>query len=74
MSDKETIENEMQADAGNPAPEVEEFSEQQLAALKDQAAKAAQYYEQLLRTTADLLGLGSALVPDQPSMRSAFHL
>ena len=54
MSDKELIENETQPASDNPAPEGEPLSEQQLAALKDQAAKAAQYYEQLLRTTADL--------------------
>ena len=54
MSDKETIENETQPDAENSAPENEQLSEQQLAALKDQAGKAQQYHEQLLRTAADL--------------------
>ena len=54
MSDKETIENETHADTENAAPETEQLSEQQLTTLKDQAAKATQYYEQLLRTAADL--------------------
>jgi len=54
MSDKETIENETPADVENSAPENERLSEQQLAELKEQAGKAAQYYEQLLRTAADL--------------------
>ena len=46
--------NETQADVENPAPETGPISEEQLAALKDQAAKAAQYHEQLLRTAADM--------------------
>lgn len=53
MSDKEVIENEMQ-----PGPEAPEgagaLSEKQVAELKEQAAKAQQYYDLLLRTTADL--------------------
>ena len=53
MTDKEVIENETPS-ATDAAPAVEPISEQQLAELKDQAAKAAQYYEQLLRTAADL--------------------
>ena len=53
MTDKEVIENETPS-ATDPAPVVESISEQQLAELKEQAAKAAQYYEQLLRTAADL--------------------
>ena len=53
MSDKEVIENETPV-AGDAATTVETISEEQLAQLKSQAAKAAQYYEQLLRTTADM--------------------
>ena len=52
MTDKEEIENETPP-ATDPAS-AEPISEQQLAELKEQAARAAQYYEQLLRTTADL--------------------
>lgn len=51
MSDKELIENETQPAAEQAA---EPLSEEQLAEWKEQAGKAAQYYEQLLRTTADL--------------------
>lgn len=49
MSDKETIEEEASAHAESGAP----LSEPQLAELKEQAAKAALYYDQLLRATAD---------------------
>lgn len=53
MSDKEVIEKET---PGTPeAPGAgDPLSEQQLSELKEQAAKAQQYYDQLLRTTADL--------------------
>ena len=52
MSDKEVMENESPE---APAPgEVEVLSEQQIAALKEQAAQAAQYQDQLLRLAADL--------------------
>ncbi len=53
MNDKEVTDNEIEPDAESAAAQ-EELSEQQLAELKEQAAKAQQYYEQLLRTTADL--------------------
>ena len=53
MSKKEVIENETQAE-GEPLPEAEPLSEQQIAEWKEQAAKAQQHYEQLLRATADL--------------------
>ena len=53
MTDKEVIENETPA-ATDSGPVVESISEQQFAELKEQAARAAQYYEQLLRTTADM--------------------
>lgn len=49
MSDKETIDQEARDSADSAAP----LSEQQVAELKEQAAKAALYYEQLLRATAD---------------------
>jgi molecular chaperone GrpE len=53
MSDKEVIENEMPQEPDAPEG-AEVLSEQQIAELKQQAAKAQQYYDQLLRTTADL--------------------
>ncbi|HTD65826.1 MAG TPA: nucleotide exchange factor GrpE, partial [Candidatus Limnocylindria bacterium] len=53
MSDKEIIENETPP-AADSSTAPEPLSEQQVAELKEQAGKAAQYYEQLLRTTADL--------------------
>jgi len=53
MSEKDVIENETQV-GGDPAPAGEPLSEPQIAELKEQAAKAQQYYEQLLRATADL--------------------
>ena len=53
MTDKEVVENETPSATGSE-PAMESISEQQFAELKEQAAKAAQYYEQLLRTTADL--------------------
>ena len=53
MSDKEIMDQETPAPAEAAAPESEPLSEQQIAELKEQAAKAAQYYEQLLRATAD---------------------
>lgn len=49
MSDHETIEQEPSASAEAAAP----LTEQQLVELKDQAGKAALYYEQLVRATAD---------------------
>ena len=52
MSDKEDSGNETSVAA---APgEAEVLSEQQIAALKEQAAQAAQYQDQLLRMAADL--------------------
>ena len=52
MSEKDVIENET-PDADGAAPESETLSGEALAVLKEQAGKGAQYYEQLLRTTAD---------------------
>ena len=54
MNDKEVTDNETEADGESAATAQEELSEQQLAELKEKASKAQQYYEQLLRTTADL--------------------
>jgi molecular chaperone GrpE len=54
MNDKEIMDNELQPAAESGEPAAEELSELQLAELKENAAKAAQYYEQLLRTAADL--------------------
>jgi molecular chaperone GrpE len=59
MSEKEVIENETGAGndaaaSGDPSATAEALSEQQIAELKEQAAKAKQHYEQLLRVTADL--------------------
>ena len=52
MSDKEVFENESPE---VPAPgEVDVLSEEQIAALKVQAAQAAQFQDQLLRMAADL--------------------
>ena len=54
MSDKDVLENEAEPSPETaPAPE-ETLSPGQLAELKLKAASAPQYYEQLLRTTADL--------------------
>lgn len=50
MSNKETVDNETPSSAEPSEP----LTEQQVIELKEQAGKAAQYYEQLLRTTADL--------------------
>ena len=49
MSDHETMEQEPSANAESAAP----LTELQLVELKEQAGKAALYYEQLVRTTAD---------------------
>jgi len=54
MSNKEVIEGEADEGAENTAPAPEALSEEQLAELKDKAAKAQQYHEQLLRTAADM--------------------
>src|SRR5215204_6089594 len=53
MSEKEVMDQEAAAAAENAAAEGSPLSEPQLAELKEQAGKAAQYYEQLVRTTAD---------------------
>ena len=52
MTDKEIIENETAT--ATESTTLESISEQQFAELKEQAAKAAQHYEQLLRMAADL--------------------
>lgn len=53
MSEDQIIEKEAAA-AEAPAAPAEPLTDEQIATLKEQAAKAAQYYEQLLRTTADM--------------------
>jgi molecular chaperone GrpE len=54
MSDKEVMDNETEPAAENAVPVVSKLSEEQLAELKDKAGKAQNYYEQWLRTAADL--------------------
>jgi molecular chaperone GrpE len=53
MSDNETIEQDAAANADAATTKAEPLTEQQIAELKEQAGKAALYYEQLLRATAD---------------------
>lgn len=53
MNDKEATAQESSAPGGTDGAKVELLSEQQIAELQQQAAKAGQYYEQLLRSTAD---------------------
>lgn len=48
------MDSETGADAASAQGPAEPLSEQQLAELKETAAKASQYYEQLLRISADL--------------------
>lgn len=54
MSKKDVVENEAQPEDEASDPVVEQLSEQQLVELKEQAGKAAQYYDQLVRTVADM--------------------
>jgi len=54
MSNKDVVENETQPEGEAPEPASEPLSEQQLVELKEQAGKAAQYYDQLVRTMADM--------------------
>jgi molecular chaperone GrpE len=54
MNDKEVTENEIDPGAESAPVTQAELSEQQFSELKEKAEKAQQYYEQLLRTTADL--------------------
>jgi molecular chaperone GrpE len=55
MSNKDVVENEAQPEGETPEPAAAEpLSEQQLVELKEQAGKAAQYYDQLVRTMADM--------------------
>ncbi len=54
MSNKDVIENEAQPEGDAPETASEPLSEQQLVELKEQAGKAAQYYDQLVRTVADM--------------------
>jgi molecular chaperone GrpE len=55
MNDKEVMDNETESAAENSAPgEGAPLTEQQIAELKEKAEKAQSYYEQLLRTAADL--------------------
>ena len=52
MSDKEIIENETQP--AEEAPVEEQLTPEQIAGLKEQAAKAQENHERLMRTAADL--------------------
>lgn len=52
MSDKEIIENETQP--AEEAPVEEQLTPEQIAGLKEQAAKAQENYERLMRAAADL--------------------
>ena len=54
MSKKDVIENETPPEGDAPEAASEPLSEQQLIELKEQAGKAAQYYDQLVRTMADM--------------------
>ena len=54
MSKKDVMENETQPEGEAPESAAEPLSEQQLIELKEQAGKAAQYYDQLVRTMADM--------------------
>jgi molecular chaperone GrpE len=54
MSEKETMDNETEPSATAGDVAAAPLSEQQLAGLRDSAVKATQYYEQWLRTSADL--------------------
>jgi molecular chaperone GrpE len=54
MSNKDVVENETQPEGEAPEAAAEPLSEQQLIELKEQAGKAAQYYDQLVRTMADM--------------------
>jgi molecular chaperone GrpE len=58
MNDKEATENEIdpgdEASAVPPSGEEQELSGQQLEEIQEKAAKAQQYYDQLLRVMADL--------------------
>jgi molecular chaperone GrpE len=53
MSEKEVMDQEAAAAAENAGADSSPLSGPQLAELKEQASKAAQHYEQLVRTTAD---------------------
>ena len=54
MSDKEVMDNEAEPGAEEATAESSPLSESQIAELKEKAEKAQGYYEQLLRTAADL--------------------
>ena len=54
MSDKEVIDNEAQPAEETASPAAEELTQEQIAELKEQAAKAQENYERLMRTTAEL--------------------
>ena len=54
MNDKEVTENEIDPGAESAPGTQADLSDQQFSELKEKAEKAQQYYEQLLRTTADL--------------------
>lgn len=52
MSDKEIVENEAQP--AEETPVEEQLTQEQIAGLKEQAAKAQENYERLMRAAADL--------------------
>lgn len=54
MSDKEVIDNETQPAEETTPPVEEHLTQEQVAALRDQAAKAQENYDRLMRTAADL--------------------
>ena len=54
MSDKEVIENETQPAEETAPPVGEQLTQEQIAGLKEQAAKAQENYDRLMRMAADL--------------------
>jgi molecular chaperone GrpE len=54
MSDKEVIDNETQPTEETAPPVEEHLTQEQIAALKDRAAKAQENYDRLMRAAADL--------------------
>jgi len=54
MSNKEVIDNETQPAEETASPAAEELTQEQIAELKEQAAKARENHDRLMRTAADL--------------------
>ena len=54
MSKKEVIDNEAQPAEETASPVEEKLTQEQIAELKDQAAKGQEHYERLMRAAADL--------------------